>query len=100
MHYYEDERLIDESILRIVIYKHIVGETKTFEIEVTSVQECKYFPPYELCEILKTPNVLDNDKIKSERWTLLTIRCTQSTWKINMIEDVSLKTKDPFLKLH
>jgi hypothetical protein len=63
MHYYDNEH-IEENTLTLVIYIHdvcvikkgVINDMRETDIVVSSIHECKYFPPHLLYRILNKPN--------------------------------------------
>lgn len=92
--HYGDDKQIENNILKIVIYKHGgYDDENKYMLQLTSVQECKYFPIHLLQKILICPNeMLGNkiDKLKLEVFWLLTIKNTgYNEFEIISIEDTT-----------
>lgn len=98
--HYGDQEQINNNLLKIVIYFHTT-DTSKLEIEVCSIQECKYFPIRLLQKILTAPEIL-NLTLDTEEWYLITIRSNDGWLDFSVIgvENVSQDEENKFLKLH
>ena len=111
--HYGDEEHIEKEKLDIVVYKHGTGKedyTKkgmlresSVDYEVTSIQECSFFRPRLLQQILKKPYKFLNNRLSDkpfETWYQLSIKAKD--WDI--IEIISCDNvnddKNDIKKLH
>jgi hypothetical protein len=102
--HYGDKEQIKHNKLTIVIYKHGTPRKNVFDYDLTSIQECKYFPKLLLKDMLgNTKKIFSKyfkDK-KEEEWyeVKLTTLDGYKKIKINSIKNVS-DTKNEFHRLH
>lgn len=98
--HYGDKKQTQENILRFVVYTH-ESDFGTF-LEVCSIQECKYFPPRTLEQIINHPyNYITKDKVPlNEEWYEVAIKLVDyDTVEIMSVENVS-NTENEFHRLH
>ena len=101
MHYTSDEQL-SENILKLVIYIHTEGgASDELEVQVASIQECRYFSPSTLQKILMVPDFFINARdYKPEEWILVTIKdLGYDSVRIESVECVS-ESNNEFHRLH
>ena len=110
MHYTDKEQL-DRNTLELGMYIHEVMGTSDdlhdhdIHIEISSIQNCRYFSPRILYKMLKNPNkyfknIKEINSLDRERWFIAKIK--QTDWDDILIENIEYVSEDAddILRLH
>ena len=100
MHYSDPEQL-EGNLLKLVIYIHTEDDSNELTVQVTSIQECKYFSPRILQKILMIPEHFINPTgLETESWLLISMKDEgYGCISITAIENVS-ESNNEFHRLH
>ena len=113
--HYGDKKQIAKAILKCVIYKHEICGTdikrnkngltskRSIDYELASIQDCKYFNPRLLSNILQDPYkyfVKELDKFDNEEWLMITVRNTDGWHKYHIESVENVSSFYDFRKLH
>lgn len=100
MHYSDPDQLLG-NVLKLVIYIHTNSEDDELDVQVASIQECKYFSPRTLQQMLMVPKFFINPTgLETESWLIVSIKdLGYDSIQIVSIEDVS-ESDNEFYKLH
>jgi len=106
--HYGDKPQAENNVLKVGIYVHGTSIKNVYDLELASVQECKYIYPGTLRKFLTVPEhyidhieLLNSGKIEPEKWYILALREVDSiTEPILEIVSITDVTEEPDEYIH
>jgi hypothetical protein len=105
--HYDDPRVIKQNRLNIVMYKHGTENPGEYDMDISSIQECRYIFPYSLIKFLHAykylPILIEKfEELEFEKWYLFEIKfldCYELNIEVLNVTDVS-DSNNNFHRLH
>jgi len=102
--HYGDFKQLEHNKLVLIVYKHGTSKPNKFEYEISSISECKLFPPYLIAKILNKPNKFFKNRnelvIVEEQFNLIEIQDTNSMISGCKLISICVVPYDITLKIH
>jgi hypothetical protein len=104
MHYGDKEQEKNQK-LSVIVYKHGImsDNPEDFDLEISSIQECRYVDPYALSKLIRKPNKRlgkSFEKLDFENFYLAELKWTWETkWEVLSVRKASHE-ENPYFWLH
>ncbi len=105
MHFGDNPLNPEEEVMKVVLYKHLTSTGGEYNMQLASIQECRYISPYAMEKFIHTYNyILDGfDDLEAEHWYLFEVKLDESGFQLEAevlsITDVS-ETDNELHRLH